>query len=67
VFPVVKKVEPYKVVIRCKWLIKNNRVVGVDPASRQVEYLPAEEEGEKALDWFIGHLYEGFVEYLKGR
>ncbi|MGB9903493.1 MAG: hypothetical protein ACPLQO_02330 [Desulfotomaculales bacterium] len=53
-------------VITYKLVTKGRRVIGVDPESRRVEYLPDNgEEGEKALDRFIEHLYEGFVEYLK--
>jgi hypothetical protein len=55
----------YKAVIRYKLITKGRRVIGVDPESRRVEYLPDNNgEGEKALEWFIEHLYKGFEEYL---
>jgi len=49
----------YKAVIRQNWLTKNNRrIIGADPASRQVEYLPAGEKEEKALNWLIEDIYK---------
>ncbi|MCL6559687.1 MAG: hypothetical protein K6U74_13010 [Firmicutes bacterium] len=53
----------YKV-ISYKLITKGRKVIGVDPESRRVEYLPDNGEGEKALEWFIEHLYKGLEEYL---
>lgn len=48
----------YKAVIRYKLITRGRKIIGVDPESRQVEYLPADEEGRKAFEWFINHLYK---------
>ncbi len=57
--------ELYKPVVRYRLVADGRKVLGVDPASRRVEYLPAGGEGEKALEWFVSHLFAGFAEHLK--
>lgn len=54
-----------KAVFRYKLRRKGKRVIGIDPEPYKVEYLPAGEEGEKALDWFIEFLCNGFIDYLE--
>jgi len=54
----------YKAAIRYKFITKGKKIIGVDPESRRVKYLPAGEEGEKAMSRLIEHLYNGFGVYM---
>jgi hypothetical protein len=55
----------YKKVVRYKLVTRGRGVIGVDPKSRQVEYLPADEESRKCFDQVARCLCNGFVDYLK--
>ncbi len=63
--PLCKKVVTYKLIT------KDRRAVVVEPEPCRVEYVPLTEkeakEARECLDWFIRHLYEGFVEWLSAR
>lgn len=56
-----------KAVIRHNLVARGGKVIGVDPQSRRVEYLPAGEEGRKAFECFIDRLYGEFVERERGK
>lgn len=55
----------HKAVIRYKLITKGRRIISIDSAPCQVKYLPADAESKKALEWLIGYLHEGFVNFVK--